>query len=111
MQECSFEKDWKETHLYVVFSGNMQVLTESACNRWFFTLSGAKYFIPVDTIYSECELNIKTTCEDSCTKAFKRNVNVGLNVGPCDGYTGRDGHMGWGSVSGITVEVEPPKEN
>ena len=93
------------------FSGNMQVLTESAYNRWFFTLLGAECSTPVDTVYSECELNIKTSFEGSCKKAFKRNVNVGLNVGPRDGYTGGDGHMGWGSVSGITVEVEPPKEN
>ena len=64
------------------------------------------------TVYSEGKLNVKTTFEGSCTKAFKGNVNVGLNVGPCDVYTRGDGHMGWGSVSGITLEeVEPPKEN
>lgn len=113
IQECSFDKDWKATHLHVVFNGNMQVLTESACNRWFFTFNGAECSTPVDTtVYSEGKLNVKTTFEGYCAKAFKGNVKVGLNVGPCDGYTGGDARTGWGSVSRITVEeVEPPKES
>lgn len=91
----------------------MQVLSESACNRWFFTLNGAEFSTPVGTtIYSESTMNVKTTFEGYCANAFKGNVNVGLNVGPCGGYTGGDAHTGWGSVSRITVEeVGPPKES
>ena len=112
-QECSLDKDWKETHLHVVFNGNMQVLSESACNRWFFTLNGAECSTPVDTtVYSEGKLNVKTNFEGYCATALTGNVKVGLNVGPCDGFTGGDAHTGWDSVSRITVEeVEPPKES
>ena len=87
------------------------MLTESACNRWFFTLNGAECSTPVDmVVYSES--NVKTIFQGYCAQAVKGNVNVGLNVGPCDGYTGGDAHTGWGSVSRITVEeVEPPKES
>lgn len=91
----------------------MQVLSESACNRWFSTLNGAECSTPVDTtVYSEGKFNVKTNFEGYCATALTGNVKVGLNVGLCDGYTGGDAHTGWDSVSRITVEeVEPPKES
>lgn len=87
----------------------MRVLTESACNRWFFTFNGVECSTPVDaTVYSK----MKTTFEGYCPGINKGPVKVGLNVGSCAGYTGGDVHTGWNSVSRIIVEeVEPPKES
>ncbi|KAL9974778.1 hypothetical protein ACROYT_G011861 [Oculina patagonica] len=106
--ECSFDKDWSETHLHVEYKGNMKVLTESACNRWFFTINGVECSAPVDTtVYSQG----KTIFEGYCSGINKGPVKVELNVGSCTGYTRGDVHTGWNSVSRIIVEeVEPPKE-
>jgi len=65
-----------------------------------------------DGLLCEGKLNVKTNFEGYCATALTGNVKVGLNVGPCDGYTGGDAHTGWDSVSRITVEeVEPAKES
>lgn len=91
----------------------MRVLTESVCNRWFFTFNGAECSTPIDTmVYSVGKSSSKTTFEGYCPGINKGPVKVGLNVGSCNNYTGGDAHTGWNSVIRIIVEeVEPPKKS
>jgi len=114
ISECSFIKKNSNTHLRVVYQGNMRVITSGTCSRWFLTFNGAECSMPIDTaVYSGGAWNIirTATIEGYCSGISKGSVNVALNVGPCGGgYSPGNAYTGWNSVSRIIVEeVEPPQ--
>ena len=103
------------THLRVVYQGNMRVISADTCSRWFLTFNGAECSMPIDTaVYSGGGWNIfrTATIEGYCSGISKGSVNIALNVGPCSRYSNKRGnaYTGWNSVSRIIVEeVEPPQ--
>ncbi|KAL9974776.1 hypothetical protein ACROYT_G011859 [Oculina patagonica] len=113
ISECSFVKKNSNTHLRVVYQGNMRVYTANTCNRWFFTFNGAECSMPIDTaVYSGGAWNIirAATIEGYCPGISRSTVKVALNVGSCAGYTRGNAYTGWNSVSRIIVEeVDPPQ--
>jgi len=113
-QECSFIKKNSNTHLRVVYQGNMRVISAGTCSRWYITFNGAECSMPIDTaVYSGGAWNIirTATIEGYCPNIFRGTVNVALNVGLCAaGYKQGNAYTGWNSVSRIIVqEVEPPQ--
>lgn len=86
----------------------MRVMSARTCNRWFFTVNGVEFSMPIDTaVYYGGAWNII------------RAATIGLLLrgpkGPCNsraklaGYKQADTFTGWNSVSRIIVEeVETP---
>jgi len=114
ISECSFIKKNSNTHLRVVYQGNMRVISAGTCSRWYITFNGAECSMPIDTaVYSGGAWNIirTATIEGYCPNIFRGTVNVALNVGLCAaGYKQGNAYTGWNSVSRIIVqEVEPPQ--
>ncbi|KAL9974775.1 hypothetical protein ACROYT_G011858 [Oculina patagonica] len=113
ISECSFVKKNSNTHLRVVYQGNMRILTGGTCNRWFFTFNGAECSMPIDTaVFSGESANIIRTAsiEGYCPGISRGRVKVALNVGSCPSIRRGNAYTSWNSVSRIIVEeVDPPQ--
>ena len=114
-QSCPFYKMKADTHLRVVWSGNLRQFSASQCSRWYFTFNGLECNgpLPIDgVIYQSANINILRVgeIEGYCGNIPAGLVNVEFRVGLCNTSPLGDAYTGWNSHSRIIVEeVDAPQ--
>ena len=115
IQDCSFNKLQDNTALKVSFQGNMRVIGDDQCNRWYFKFNGNECSGPMTieaVVYNDWpsgnpNLLHHRSFEGYCENLARGTVTVELWVGSCIGHTQGDAYTGWNSVSRIMVEEVP----
>ena len=111
-QECLFMKLRSDTSLKVSFQGNMRVIGDQKCNRWYFKFNGNECSGPMSieaVIYNDWSsgnpnLLHHRSFEGYCENIPKGLARVELWIGSCVSYTLGDAYTGWNSVSRIMIE-------
>ena len=101
-----------DTALKVSFQGNMRVLGDDKCNRWYFKFDGNECSgtMTIDAhVYNDWSsgnpnLLHHWSFEGYCENIPQGVVRVELWVGQCSGETLGDAYTGWKSVSRIMIE-------
>ena len=84
------------------------------CKRWYITFDSSECSpVPIDGIvYTETtnDIHRSRSIIGHCKIQKSGTINVALNVGDCQGYTGGDAYTGWNSSTRIYIEeIEPPQ--
>ena len=112
-QDCAFNKLQSNSALRVSFQGNMMVVGDRKCNRWYFKFNGNECSGPMTieaavlNIWSSVnryELYHHRSFEGYCENIPQGAVRVELWVGKCSGQTLGNADTGWISVSRIMIE-------
>ena len=112
-QDCTFNKLQSNSALKVSFQGNMRVLGNGACNRWYFKFNGNKCNGPmtIEAIVNNnwnnavnYDLPHHRSFEGYCENIPQGTVRVELWIGQCRAYRLGDALTGWISVSRIMIE-------
>ncbi|KAL9960189.1 hypothetical protein ACROYT_G033608 [Oculina patagonica] len=118
IKECSFNKLHSNTALRISYQGNIRVLTDVACNRWYFKFNGSECSGPMtidSVLYTDWaggNSNILRphSFEGYCENLTRGTVRVELWVGKCPRWPQGDAYTGWNSVSRIMIEEVPPSQ-
>ena len=116
-QGCAFNKLHDRTALKVSYQGNIRVLSQRACNRWFFKFNGSECSgpLPIDSVYTQwpsgtANIHRPTFLEGYCENLPHGAVRVEVWVGKCPSHTQGNAYTGWNSVSRIIIEEVPPSQ-
>ena len=113
LQDCVFYKRKDDTALRVVYQGNIYLLCNNCCKRWFITFNGAECSgpLPIDVAWymaSSSQVTHKPgAIEGYCDNIHKGKIRVGINIGNCPRSGNSDGYTGWNSVSRLIIEEVP----
>ena len=113
LQDCAFNKRQSTSALKVSFQGNLRVLGENMCSRWYFKFNGNECSGPmtIEAIVvnywqgiGNPDLPRHRSFEGYCENIPPGTVRVELWVGQCRQYGLADALTGWISVSRIMIE-------
>ena len=108
-----FNKLQSNSALRVSFQGNMRVMSDQKCNRWYFRFNGNECSGPIriEAVFynywpskTNPSLLHHRSFEGYCENISQGAVRVELWVGWCGVVTLGDAYSGWGSVSRIMIE-------
>ena len=112
-QDCEFNKRHSNSALKVSFQGNLRVLGENMCSRWYFKFNGNECSGPMTieaVVYSywqklgKPDLAHHRSFEGYCENIPQGTVRVELWVGQCRLYGLGNALTGWISVSRVMIE-------
>ena len=112
-QDCVFNKLRSNSALRVSFQGNMRVMSDQKCNRWYFKFNGSECSGPMTieaVLYTfwpsktNPSLLHHWSSEGYCENISQGAVRLELWVGECNFAILGDAYTGWNSVSGIIIE-------
>ena len=112
-QDCVFNKLQSNSALRVSFQGNMRVMSDQKCNRWYFKFNGNECSGPItiEAVFynywpskTNPSLLHHRSFEGYCENISQGAVRVELWVGRCGGVALGDAYTGWDSVSRIMIE-------
>ncbi|KAL9986634.1 hypothetical protein ACROYT_G000805 [Oculina patagonica] len=113
IKDCVFDKKKDNTALRVVYQGNLYLLCNHCCKRWFISFNGAECSgpLPIDVVWWMKNNNYPTykpgSIEGYCDNIHNGKIRVGINIGNCPGYGDSNGYTGWNSVSRLMIEEVP----
>ena len=112
-QDCAFNKLQSNSALKVSFQGNMRIIGDGACHRWYFKFNGNECNGPmtIEAIVNNHwkgpvnpDLPHHRSFEGYCENIPQGTVRVELWIGQCRMYSLGNALTGWISVSRIIIE-------